>query len=58
MRQGCAGESVDGGVAARPCAQTEQDPRYRAFAEALLGEENADRLVLMRRVIATNADLT
>ncbi len=58
MRQGCAGESADGGVAARPCTQTDQDASYRSFARALLGEENADRLVLMRRVIATNADLT
>jgi uncharacterized protein YdbL (DUF1318 family) len=58
MAQGCAGETSEGGVASRPCPQTEQDARYRAFAESLLAEENADRLVLMRRVIATNSDLT
>lgn len=58
MGEGCAGESADGGVAARPCAQADRDPRYKAFTEALVAEENADRLVLMRRVIATNSDLT
>ncbi len=58
MSQGCAGEASDGSVTPRPCAQTEQDPRYKAFTEAILAEENADRLVLMRRVIATNSDLT
>jgi len=57
MSQGCTGEKQDGEVAYRPCPEAEQDARYHAFVDAIVAEENADRLVMMRRVISTNADL-
>ena len=57
LDQGCAGEANDGGIVVRPCEEADGDHRYREFVAAILEEENHDRVVLMRRVIRTNADL-
>lgn len=54
---GCAGEGRDGEVVYRACPSAESDARRKAFIESILTEENRDRVVLMHRVLATNADL-
>lgn len=54
---GCAGEATSGEVVRRPCDSGPPDDARGAFMDAIVAEENRDRRVLMRRVLATNADL-
>jgi hypothetical protein len=59
-RDGFLGEANDASVAVLAegtAALREQNPRLHDLVRALAAEENEDRLVVMRRIAATNPDL-
>jgi hypothetical protein len=53
-RKGWVGESNDGRLALRAPAGTEPGPEDRALVDAILAEENADRAVILGRVVELN----
>jgi uncharacterized protein YdbL (DUF1318 family) len=55
---GCAGEGNDGFLKFLETDKTKKDPRFGAFVQTLIGEENADRQAILDRIIATTANFT
>ncbi|RJO67670.1 MAG: DUF1318 domain-containing protein [Myxococcales bacterium] len=56
--RGAAGEGKNGLLKFFETDRTRTDPAYRDFAQKLVEQENRDRDIIMKRVIATNPKLT
>ena len=54
----CAGESNQGLLVYFDCARGKKDAKFKAFAQALIAEENEDRLTILNRTIATNENFS
>jgi hypothetical protein len=52
--EGCAGENNVGLLDFFETKKTKNDPSYKQFVQAIIGEENEDRLTILKRVLATN----
>lgn len=52
--EGCAGENNAGLLDFFETEKTKNDPSYKQFVQAIIGEENEDRLTILKRVLATN----
>lgn len=57
-KTGCAGESNQGLLVYFDCARGKKDAKFKAFAQALIAEENEDRLTILNRTIATNENFS
>jgi hypothetical protein len=53
-----AGEGNDGFLKFFESERTKTDSQYKAFAQAIVAEENEDRLTVLQRIIATNENFT
>ena len=53
-KTGVAGEGNVGLLIFFANQKTEQDPQFKSFAQAIIQEENHDRLTILKRTIATN----
>jgi len=53
-KTGVAGEGNAGLLVFFANQKTEQDPQFKSFAQAIIQEENDDRLTILKRTIATN----
>ena len=53
-KTGVAGEGNTGLLVFFENQKTSQDPKYNSFAQAIIQEENDDRLAILKRTIATN----
>lgn len=51
---GCAGEGNDGLLVFFEVERTQKDPKFKAFAQTIIAEENEDRLATLERIVATN----
>lgn len=51
---GAAGEGKDGLLVFFENEKTRSDPQHKAFVQAIIEEENQDRLTILNRTIATN----
>jgi hypothetical protein len=51
---GCAGENNQGLLIYFDCDRGKKDARFNTFAQAIIAEENADRLTILNRTIATS----
>lgn len=51
---GVAGEGNDGALIFFDNEKTLKDPKFKSFAQAIIKEENEDRLKILKRTIATN----
>ena len=51
---GVAGEGNTGSLVFFPNQKTKQDPQINSFTQAIIKEENEDRLTILKRTIATN----
>ena len=54
----CAGEGSDGTLKFFDNARTKTDAKFKEFAEAIIAEENEDRLIILQRIVATNENFT
>lgn len=54
----CAGEGNDGLLKFFDNERTLKDPKYKEFVVAILKEENADRLTILNRIVATNENFS
>ena len=54
----CAGEGYDGTLKFFDNARTKTDAKFKEFAEAIIAEENEDRLIILQRIVATNENFT
>lgn len=52
--EGCAGENNLGFLEFFETGKTKNDPSYKKFVQAIIEEENEDRLTILKRVLATN----
>jgi len=55
---GCAGEGNDGFLKFFECEKTRGDPKFATFVQAIVKEENADRLAVLERIVATNVNFS
>lgn len=55
---GCAAEGNDGLLVFFETEKTGNDPHFKEFAQALIGEENEDRLAILSRIVATNENFS
>lgn len=55
---GCAGEGNDGLLVFFEVEQTRNDPKFKKFAQAIIQEENEDRLTTLSRIVATNENFS
>ncbi|MFQ5674042.1 MAG: DUF1318 domain-containing protein [Nitrospinales bacterium] len=55
---GCAGESNDGLLKFFECEKARGDSKFKTFAQAIIKEENADRLAVLQRIVATNVNFS
>ena len=53
-----AGEGNDGYLNFFENEQTKADAKFKEFAEAIIAEENKDRLIVLKRILATNENFT
>ena len=53
-----AGEGNDGLLKFFETERTKTDARFKEFASAIIAEENEDRLVILKRIVATNENFT
>jgi hypothetical protein len=53
-KTGLAGEGSSGLLVFFANQKTEQDPQFKSFSQAIIQEENDDRLTILKRTIATN----
>ena len=51
---GVAGEGNEGLLIFFDTGQAQNDPKFKTFAQTILKEENADRLAILKRTVATN----
>ena len=54
----CAGEGNDRTLKFFDNARTKTDAKFKEFAEAIIAEENEDRLIILQRIVATNENFT
>ena len=54
----CAGKGNDGTLKFFDNARTKTDAKFKEFAEAIIAEENEDRLIILQRIVATNENFT
>lgn len=54
----CAGEGNDGFLKFFECDKTRNDPKFKEFVQAIIQEENADRLAILKRIVATNVNFS
>ena len=54
----CAGEGNDGYLKFFDNERTKTDAQFKEFAEAIIAEENEDRLIILQRIVATNENFT
>ena len=55
---GCAGENNQGLLVYFDCKRGKKDAKFKAFTQALIAEENEDRLTILNRTIATNENFS
>lgn len=55
---GCAGEGNAGYMQFFECEETRNDPESKEFIQAIIKEENQDRLAILERIIATNVNFS
>jgi len=55
---GCVGEGNDGLLAFIEVEKTRTDPKFKKFAQAIIQEENEDRLITLNRIVATNENFS
>lgn len=55
---GCAGENNQGFLSFFPVEKTKSDPAYEQFAKEIIKQENTDRMVIMKRIVATNENFS
>ena len=53
-----AGEGNDGLLKFFETERTKTDARFKEFASAIIAEENEDRIVILKRIVATNENFT
>lgn len=53
-QSGVAGEGKDGLLVFFDNEKTKSDPQHKTFVQAIIAEENQDRLTILNRTIATN----
>lgn len=51
---GCAGENNLGLLTFFPVRKTKDDPAFEQFSQNIIKQENQDRMVIMKRIVATN----
>ena len=51
---GSAGENIEGFLTFFEINQTKEDPKFDLFVKTIIGEENADRLTIMKRIVMVN----
>ena len=54
----CAGEGNDSFLKFFDNERTKTDAQFKEFAEAIIAEENEDRLIILQRIVATNENFT
>lgn len=54
----CAGEGNDGFLKFFECDKTRNDSKFKEFVQAIIQEENADRLAILKRIVATNVNFS
>jgi hypothetical protein len=57
-REGCAGENREGDLEVLRCTPAQKDSKYGRLLRDIAAEENADRRVILLRVIETSENLT
>jgi uncharacterized protein YdbL (DUF1318 family) len=55
---GCAGEGNDGLLVFMETDKTKTDPKFKKFVQAIVQEENEDRLITLNRIVATNENFS
>ena len=55
---GCAGEGNDGLLVFIEIEKTKTDPKFKKFVQAIIQEENEDRLITLNRIVATNENFS
>jgi len=55
---GCAGEGNDGLLVFMEIEKTKTDPKFKKFVQAIIQEENEDRLITLNRIVATNENFS
>jgi uncharacterized protein YdbL (DUF1318 family) len=55
---GCAGEGNDGLLVFIETDKTKTDPKFKKFVQAIIQEENEDRLITLNRIVATNENFS
>ena len=53
-----AGESNDGFLKFFDNERTKTDAQFKKFAEAIIAEENEDRMIILQRIVATNENFS
>jgi len=53
-----AGEGNDGFLKFFDNERTQTDAQFKEFAEAIIAEENEDRMIILQRIVATNENFT
>jgi len=54
----CAGEGNDGFLKFFENERTKTDAEFKAFSNAIMAEENEDRITILQRIVATNENFT
>lgn len=57
-QSGCAGEGNDGLLVFFEVEKTQKDPKFKTFAQAIIAQENEDRLATLERIVATNENFS
>ena len=55
---GSAGEGNDGLLVFMETDKTKTDPKFKKFVQAIVQEENEDRLITLNRIVATNENFS
>lgn len=55
---GCVGEGNDGLLVFIDVEKTKKDAKLKEFAQAIIAEENEDRLATLHRIVATNENFS
>ena len=58
MGLGCAGENYEGLLIFFLGEKTENDSAYGQFVKEIIKQENEDRMVIIKRIVATNENFT
>lgn len=55
---GCAGENNTGLLTFFSVKKAKDDPAFKKFSQQIIIQENEDRMVIMKRIVATNENFT